>query len=631
MKKIISILFFTFLYLCSFSQAESHDCSGECYVKPDYTTTINVKLPLATEQTEVKVDVRDGIAFIEGDIAIGKVNELELRGVASDIQRWTNATIPYQIAGGFSAQQIANINNAAQHISDNTNVCVVPRTGEANYLELKSSNVCNSFVGMQGGRQEINLASGCGFGSTVHEFLHAIGIWHEQSREDRDNHVTIHTENITAGNEHNFNKQTHNASDYGSYDYNSIMHYSAFAFSKNGQRTITTIPAGTPIGQRSALSQGDIATINAMYTTPCGNGSNSSRYEAENATLVGVSTSTSILGFSGTGHALGSTFKDSGDRIRFTVNVPSAGSYPLTIRYYNHGNNEKYQNISINGGSNKYTRFPGSVSWATLDYGNVNLNAGNNTIEIKKSWGWTSIDYIELGNTGGGSSTVKKYEAEKANLTGVSTSTSVGGYSGTGHALGSTFKDAGDRIRFNVNAPSAGNYPLKIRYYNHGNGEKYQNVSINNGSNRYTRFPGSTSWATLSYGNVYLNAGNNTIDIKKSWGWTSVDYIEVGGNSSDAPADTPLAGDANTVHLRNYPNPFTQLTNIEFILPEDSPITLYVSDMTGKRIATLLNHEQKSAGVHTIPFDGSAYPAGMYYYTIETKEYSGTRKMPMTK
>lgn len=122
------------------------------------------------------------------------------------------------------------------------------------------------------------------------------------------------------------------------------------------------------------------------------------KYEAENANLTGVSVGTSVSGYSGTGHALGSTFTGSSDRIRFTVNAPTAGSYPLKIRYYNHGNVQKYQFVSINGGGNQYTHFPASASWSTLDYGNVQLNAGNNTIDLKKSWGWTSFDYIQIGN-----------------------------------------------------------------------------------------------------------------------------------------------------------------------------------------------------------------------------------------
>jgi len=222
------------------------------------------------------------------------------------------------------------------------------------------------------------------------------------------------------------------------------------------------------------------------------------RYEAENANLTGVATGTSVPGFSGTGHTLASTLNSTSDKITFTVNVPTSGSYPLKIRYNNQGGSQ-------------YTHFPASSSWSTLDYGDISLNAGNNTIEIKKSWGWTSIDYIDVGtgdDNGGGPPTVQKLEAENATLTGISVGTSVSGFSGTGHTLGSTLNSSSDRIRFNVNVSTSGSYPLKIRYHNHGNGEKYQNISINSGGNQYTQFPASSSWSTLNYGNVNLNAGD---------------------------------------------------------------------------------------------------------------------------
>ncbi len=123
------------------------------------------------------------------------------------------------------------------------------------------------------------------------------------------------------------------------------------------------------------------------------------KYEAENAVLTGVSIASSLPGYSGTGYMDGGTFDVETDKITFTVNVATAASYPLVIRFQNTcGACEKAQKISVNGGINTYTTFPGiSSSWQDLNVGNVDLKAGNNTITISKSWGWTHIDYIGIG------------------------------------------------------------------------------------------------------------------------------------------------------------------------------------------------------------------------------------------
>ena len=66
-----------------------------------------------------------------------------------------------------------------------------------------------------------------GIGVTLHEFFHAIGSWHEQSRTDRDDHIIINTDNIQNRRGHNFAKKTSSQMDlYGTeYSFRSIMHY----------------------------------------------------------------------------------------------------------------------------------------------------------------------------------------------------------------------------------------------------------------------------------------------------------------------------------------------------------------------------------------------------------------------
>lgn len=131
-----------------------------------------------------------------------------------------------------------------------------------------------SYVGRTGGAQTLNVQSsgGCAsVGVTAHELLHAIGFHHAQSSTDRDLYVTINLDNVISGQEHNFNKYAADyVSDYGEgYDYGSILHYSAYSFSKNGKTTIDPKQAGVTIGQRSALSTKDANKVNKMYAGIC--------------------------------------------------------------------------------------------------------------------------------------------------------------------------------------------------------------------------------------------------------------------------------------------------------------------------------------------------------------------------
>ena len=131
-------------------------------------------------------------------------------------------------------------------------------------------NRCYSNVGRYAGyTQLISIGIYCGFSAAVHEIGHALGFFHEQSRPDRDKYVTIHHENIRPGTEFNFRKESNVDSLGVTYDFNSIMHYSKYAASKNGKATISTKEKDLQIGRSPELSPLDIKQTNLLYKDQC--------------------------------------------------------------------------------------------------------------------------------------------------------------------------------------------------------------------------------------------------------------------------------------------------------------------------------------------------------------------------
>jgi len=89
---------------------------------------------------------------------------------------------------------------------------------------------------------------------------------------------------------------------------------------------------------------------------------------------------------------------------------------------------------------------------------------------------------------------------------------------------------------------------------------------------------------------------------------------------------------ANSVNSSyNYPNPFSKETTIAFELSTNSQVTLFVTDVTGKKIATLLNNEPQMKGLNTITFNGADFATGIYYYTIMSGDFTMTQKMILMK
>ncbi|KAJ1357267.1 Astacin (Peptidase M12A), partial [Parelaphostrongylus tenuis] len=109
---------------------------------------------------------------------------------------------------------------------------------EGDRVMVVESVGCWSHIGRIGGQQLLSLGAGCEhIGIAVHEIGHALGLFHTQSRHDRDQFITLYENNIQSGWASQFVRQTENTNyNYNiTYDYGTVMHYGATSSSANGQ------------------------------------------------------------------------------------------------------------------------------------------------------------------------------------------------------------------------------------------------------------------------------------------------------------------------------------------------------------------------------------------------------------
>lgn len=161
--------------------------------------------------------------------------------------------------------------------TERTCIKFIRKTDETDFIKFVKGERCSSYIGRVGGGQEVTLGPSCtaATGRILHELGHVLGLFHEQSRCDRDSFVEIITSNIQPGSRHNFQKMSlrpvYTTPD--NYDYQSIMHYPKHAFSRDPTRlaTIRTLQPAYQniIGQRLFLTEFDVQKINKLYQCDC--------------------------------------------------------------------------------------------------------------------------------------------------------------------------------------------------------------------------------------------------------------------------------------------------------------------------------------------------------------------------
>ncbi|XP_024880981.1 astacin-like metalloendopeptidase [Temnothorax curvispinosus] len=222
---------------------------------------------------EMKVNPEELGNYLEGDIMLTEDHQ-------EHINYWPDVIIPTIFSGDFNQNEVIRILDAMETIHRNT--CIRFKTiymknelnwrDERGYIIITSKKTgcwCQGIGKIDSG-QQINLQTpACTRTHTIiHELLHALGLDHEHNRVDRDLYVMINWTNISEDmhyKHHNFYMRKTNYTLGLPYDYDSIMHYSPYAFAKYPNlTTITTKAPNKSIGEAKILSKLDILKINIM-------------------------------------------------------------------------------------------------------------------------------------------------------------------------------------------------------------------------------------------------------------------------------------------------------------------------------------------------------------------------------
>ncbi|XP_055995164.1 blastula protease 10-like [Ostrea edulis] len=237
---------------------------------------------------------QDGLG-VESDLLLTPeekhdMEEMERKGrvrrkaVANEMKLWPGGIVYYQMSNGLDGDAIGNITSAMKIWEENT--CLrfrehTPISGSLDRVIFVGIQQCQSPIGRRGGPQEV-MIGGCKDDeenqyktiSIAHEIAHSFGFYHEHTRPDRDDHVTIYSNNIMEGFEMDFRKiGVRSIHDIEPYDVSSVMHYGPTYMSKDS-RLKTIVPRMKNLmgvmGQREELSFLDVKTANDLYK--CSNG-----------------------------------------------------------------------------------------------------------------------------------------------------------------------------------------------------------------------------------------------------------------------------------------------------------------------------------------------------------------------
>ena len=133
---------------------------------------------------------------------------------------------------------------------------------------------------------------------------------------------------------------------------------------------------------------------------------------------------------------------------------------------------------------------------------------------------------------------------------------------------------------------------------------------------------------TITVQQDYSYTDKNIIDGTYSYRLKQIDYNGMYEYSDIIEVDVRSLD--NYSLEQNYPNPFNPSTKIAYVLKEKTNVKLLVMNALGEEVAILINQTQEQ-GYHQLDFNASNLPSGIYFYSLQTDNFSETKKMLLMK
>ena len=303
-----------------------------------------------------------------------------------------------------------------------------------------------------------------------------------------------------------------------------------------------------------------------------------------------------------------------GSQIKIDVNAADKDGSVVSVDYF----------VSDTVKIGTSTSAPFSFTWSNISNGTYRLTAVVTDNQGHKRT--SSAVRISIGV-----SAMTKYEAETASLQGSDMTVQ-----NDPNASGGKYVDIKTNNPFIIewkikNVSSDVTTDLTFGYKLYYNSPKSQMIIVNGKEIGELVFDGAqTAWLEKKI-SVPLIKGDNTVQMRLSWGWMYLDYLAI---PSNIVTDVKMGSEIPSAYSlkQNYPNPFNPSTTIRYEISQLNHVSLKVFDALGREVATLVD-EIKQPGIYNVSFNTkqSSRSSGVYFYRLQVGNFIDTKKMQLIK